>query len=110
MNLSHRRFTITMLVVLLIVTLGLVAGLFVVDVRSVQAGTCGTVHLYNYYCKRICVIEDYSGCGSGIPRIRCELDDVERLMNPDSNRFLGGAGAAYYCQWVSPNCPTFCSP
>lgn len=107
MSLTYNRFTGVTLIALLIVALSLVAWLFVVEVKPVQAGTCGTNLLYDYYCKFRCTHTGY--CDNGQPRVVCENLLVEKLTNPYSDRPLYPVGDVTYCQWVSPNCPTFCA-
>ncbi len=109
MNLTYSRRTAGMLVVMLGVTLGLVAGLLVLDVKPVQAGTCGTNYLYQWTCRLEC--EKTGPCGGGKWWFQCEEERVYKYTNPWSDKDMGPTGRLLTkcTTWWGETCPWFCN-
>lgn len=111
MRLAYGRHTAVMLVAALFLTLGLIVGLFVVDVEPVQAENCGTWYLYSGQCNnRVAVVYDPQGpCMPSWPAYyHVTSHTYERYMNPDSHKKTGQFTWTT-CNWPGEGCPAYCN-
>jgi len=105
MSLTYNRFTIATLVVILSATLALSAMLFMVDVDTAQAETCGAYYLYDFACRYWCrVIPEY--CDGVIYWYECDDLKFEQYTNPWTQKWVGSYGRTYHCGYIGNTCPS----
>jgi len=109
MQLTYNRYTVAVLIVLIVVTLSaIIAGIFAVSAQPARARTCGSIYIYSFTCRLACFVD--GSCGGGINRIKCTKHNIDRWTNPFTSEDRGLAGYQYYCTNTPPDCPSFCLP
>jgi hypothetical protein len=108
MKLAYTRTSWVTLSLLLVVSLSMIAGLFVGSPKPARAQACGTSHLYDWYCWGGCHIEYTYDC-PGQYKYYCGKETFEHLTNPPTDRWVG-EDIIELCSSRTYNCPQECYP